>query len=189
MPPASSENTRWFAEEVQPHESALRSYLKHQFPGVTDHDDLVQETYSRMLRAKVTGSVRHARAFLFTTARNAALDFLRRRQARPAQELTHSDAWCVLNDNESNATPAEIVDREQEFRMLTEAVQSLPGRCREAIALRYIEGLSYREIAERMGVSLETVKTQLATGLRRCGDHLAARGVERFPGSGQDTLS
>jgi RNA polymerase sigma factor (sigma-70 family) len=137
----------------------------------------------------VTGSVRHARAFLFTTARNAALDFLRRRHARPVHELTHSDEWCVLHENESNATPADIADREQELRMLTEAVQALPERCREAIALRYIEGLSYREIAARMGVSLETVKTQLATGLRRCGEHLTARGVERFPVFGNDSTS
>jgi RNA polymerase sigma-70 factor (ECF subfamily) len=45
------------------------------------------------------------------------------------------------------------------------------------VVLRYIEGLSYREVAERMNVSTETVKTQLAKGLQRCGDYCAARGV------------
>lgn len=175
--PATSENTRWFSEEVQPHESALRVYLKSRFPGVADHDDLVQETYTRLLRARMAGTVRHTRAFLFTTARNAAIDFLRRRGARPVQEeIPDSGALCVLEECRTSAP--EIITHEQELRILTEAVQSLPERCREAVVLRYIEGLSYREVAERMGVSQETVKTQLAKGLRRCGEYCAARGVE-----------
>lgn len=173
--PATSENTRWFSEEVQPHESALRAYLKTRFPGVADHDDLVQETYTRLLRARMAGTIRHTRAFLFTTARNAAIDFLRRRGARPAEDIPDSGDLCVLNDERGSAR--EIVTHEQELRILTEAVQSLPERCRQAVVLRYIEGLSYREVAERMSVSQETVKTQLATGLRRCADYCAARGV------------
>lgn len=177
MPPASAENTRWFAEEVQPHESALRSYLKHRFPGVSDHDDLVQETYTRLLRARMAGAVRHTRAFLFTTARNAAIDFLRRRGVRPVQAIPDSDKLCVLDPCRGSA--ADIINHEQEIRILTEAVQALPDRCREVIVLRYIEGFSYREIAERMAVSPETVKTQIAKGLRRCAEFCTAHGVER----------
>ncbi len=176
MPPATSENTRWFSEEVQPHESALRVYLKHRFPGVADHDDLVQETYTRLLRAKMSGTVRHTRAFLFTTARNAAIDFLRRQGVRLMTEASDSEQVCVLNEGRTSAP--DILTHEQELRILTDSVQSLPGRCREVVILRYIEGLSYREIAERMEVSQETVKTQLAKGLRRCADYCAARGVE-----------
>ena len=44
--------TSWFAEEVQPHESSLRSYLRSVFPSLPDIDDLVQESYARLLRAK-----------------------------------------------------------------------------------------------------------------------------------------
>ena len=45
MPP--SQQARWFAEQVQPCESALRAYLLRRFPSVPDHDDLLQETYVR----------------------------------------------------------------------------------------------------------------------------------------------
>jgi DNA-directed RNA polymerase specialized sigma24 family protein len=77
--------SRWFAEEVQPHEPALRAYLQARFPTLGDHDDLVQETYTRLLRAQGNGGVRYPKAFLFTAARNAALDLFRRRGAKATE--------------------------------------------------------------------------------------------------------
>lgn len=50
MPPPDSELFRWFAVEVQPHEAALRSWLAGRFPGLKDADDVVQESYARLLR-------------------------------------------------------------------------------------------------------------------------------------------
>jgi len=67
---------------VQPHESSLRAYLRAVFPSLPDLDDLVQETYLRLIRARESGRVNYAKAFLFTTARNAAIDFFRRRKIR-----------------------------------------------------------------------------------------------------------
>lgn len=75
MSNSKSEAARWFAEEVQPHESSLRSYLRRVFPRLPDIDDLVQESYARLIRARAAGKVSFAKAFLFTTARNAALAF------------------------------------------------------------------------------------------------------------------
>jgi RNA polymerase sigma-70 factor (ECF subfamily) len=49
MPPI--DQAQWFSEQVQPHEPALRAYLSKRFPALPDHDDLVQETYIRTLRA------------------------------------------------------------------------------------------------------------------------------------------
>ena len=51
MPPSDPETTRWFAEEVQPHESELRAYLRAKFSAHLDIDDLVQETYARLIQA------------------------------------------------------------------------------------------------------------------------------------------
>ena len=74
MPPQDPELARWFADEVQPHETSLRSYLRGRFPDHPDIDDLVQETYARLLQAREQGGVRSPKSFLFATARNAALD-------------------------------------------------------------------------------------------------------------------
>ena len=98
MPPQDAEQARWFAEEVQPHESSLRAYLRNRFPGHPDIDDLVQETYARLLQARETHPVHSPRSFLFATARNAALDFFRRRQVVAIDGLAEIDLLPVLED-------------------------------------------------------------------------------------------
>ena len=65
---------RWFHHEILPHEPMLRAWLRAKFPSLTDPDDLVQETFSRVLQARGTAPIASAKAFLFTTARNLALD-------------------------------------------------------------------------------------------------------------------
>jgi RNA polymerase sigma factor (sigma-70 family) len=168
------EQSRWFAEEVQPYEPALRAYLHGRFPSLTDQDDIVQDTYSRLLRARLAGEIRHPKAFLFTTARNAALDFFRRKRTVSLEDITHSDESRVL---EVQPDVAELVNREQELEILADAVRALPDRCRQVIMLRYIDGLAYKEIALQLGISTETVKTQMAKGMRRCADYFRERGL------------
>ena len=52
---STAEKARWFSEHVHPHEPALRAYLSKRFPALPDHDDLVQETYARILRVDDPG--------------------------------------------------------------------------------------------------------------------------------------
>ena len=169
-----TEQARWFAEEVQPHEPALRGYLQARFPWLTDQDDLVQETYSRLLREKEAGRLRYAKAFLFTAARNAALDLFRRRRATRMETVTDFRALSLL---EEPPDVAQTVNRQQELEILTEAVRALPERCRGVIMLRYIDGLSYKEIAVQLGISPQTVKGHIAKGMRHCAAFFTARGV------------
>lgn len=63
---------RWFAEEVEPHEPRLRAWLTGRFPMLQDVDDVVQDAYMRLFRARDKGGVRSVRAFLFIAAYNAA---------------------------------------------------------------------------------------------------------------------
>ncbi|MES2694263.1 MAG: sigma factor, partial [Verrucomicrobiota bacterium] len=71
MPPSDPETARWFAQEVQPHESELRAYLRSKFSRHLDIDDLVQETYARLLQSREQTKVRSTKGYLFATARNA----------------------------------------------------------------------------------------------------------------------
>lgn len=166
--------SRWFADEVQPHEPSLRSYLRAVFPSLPDIDDLVQESYARLLRAKETGRVTYAKAFLFTTARNAALDFFRRRKVVSIECVADPGALSVMEDRPD---AAEAVNKQQELALLSEAVRDLPDRCRQVLTLRLLYGFSQKQIAAEMRISEHTVKAQLAKGMRRCADYFEARGV------------
>jgi RNA polymerase sigma-70 factor (ECF subfamily) len=173
MNPEGSEQTRWFAAEVQPHESALRRWLRGVFPSLTDVDDIVQESYVRLIRAKEEGKVSYAKAYLFTTARNFAFDLLRRSKVVTIEPVADLTRLSVLEEGQDLA---ETVSRQQELEMLAEAVRALPERCRQVLTLRLLYGLSHKEIAARLGISTNTVKAQLAKGMRRCVDHFEARG-------------
>ena len=166
--------SRWFTEEVQPHEPALRAYLQARFPTLADHDDLVQETYTRLLRAQANGGVRYPKAFLFTAARNAAFDLFRRRGAKPTEAVTDLVELTVLEDIPG---VGEQMDQSYELEVLADAVRALPDRCRQVIMLRYLDGLAYKEIAVQLGISTETVKVHMAKGMRRCAAFFAERGL------------
>jgi len=168
------ENARWFEEEVQPHEASLKSYLRNLFPSLPDVDDYVQESYARLIRAKEKGQISYVKAFLFTTARNAALDFFRRRKVVSIDGVADLEALHVTEDKPS---VPETVSKQQELNMLAEAVRTLPDRCRQVLTLRLLYGMPQKEIAAELKISPHTVKAQLAKGMRRCSDYFAERGV------------
>lgn len=163
----------WFAAEVAPHETALRAYLCR-LAGPADIDDLVQETFARVLRARERGPIGHARGLLFTVARNAARDLARRRAAADTFPLAEIDDSRVFDDAPGIA---ETVSRRQETDLLELAIASLPPRCREILLLRKFENLSHREIAQRLGISEHTVEAQLTKALHRCEEFFARHGL------------
>jgi RNA polymerase sigma factor (sigma-70 family) len=166
--------SHWFAEEVQPHENSLRSYLRCVFPSLPDIDDLVQESYARLIRAREAGRVSYAKAFLFTTARNAALDFFRRRKVVAIDGIADLEELSVVEDRPD---VTEAVNKQQELEMLAEAVRALPERCCQVMTLRLLYGMAHKEIAAELRISEHTVKAQLAKGMRRCAEYLTARGL------------
>lgn len=173
---AATDHSRWFADEVQPHEPALRAYLRGRFPGLTDVDDLVQETYARLLRAQVAGKLHEVRPYLFATARNAAFDILRHNRVAATDSLGNIEQLPVVEERPDAAEAAAHV---QEIEILHEAIAALPPRCREILKLRRFHGLSHRDIAQKLGISANTVDAQLCLAVFRCRQFLLLRGVSR----------
>jgi RNA polymerase sigma-70 factor (ECF subfamily) len=169
-----ADDIRWFMEEIRPHEAGLRAYLRGRFSSLQDVDDLVQETYARLLRAREVGRASLTRAYLFTVARNVALDVVRHQHAVPITALEEIDRLAVV---EEQPDAAEALSHQQELELLDEAIRALPPRCGEIIRLRRIAGLSYQAIAARLGITESTVNAQLALGLIRCRHYLSAHGV------------
>ena len=168
---APAEESRWFKEEIRPHEKELRAYLRGRFPSLVDVVDLLQETYARLLRARAGGQATLTRAYLFVIARNVALDLIRRDKAVSVDRLGDLEGTYVVEDRPD---AAEALSHEQELALLDEAMRALPPRCREILTLRRIEGLSHREIAGKLGIAEGTVNAQLAIGLLRCRQYLCA---------------
>lgn len=178
MPPPDSELGQWFAAHVQPHEAMLRAWLGRRFTSRVDIDDIVQEACLRVLQARGSGPLASPKAFLFATARNLALDRLRRHEVSRTDLLGEIDSLHVLD--ERDGIP-ETLARNQELALLTEAIQSLPARCRQILTLRKLYGLSHKEIAERLGVSESTVSNQITIGIEKCTEFFAQHGDDPAP--------
>ena len=174
-----SDPDRWFAEHILPHEPVLRAWLAQGFGPRLAVDDVVQEAFLRVLRARATGELHAPKAFLFAIARNLALDQLRRHAVSRTDSLVEADLSNVLDDH---ASIPETVARNQELALLTEAIQSLPDRCRQVMTLRIVYGLTQRVIGEKLGISDRTVAAQLAIGTKKCTDFMLRRlGDRRAP--------
>ena len=174
MPPQAPEIAQWFSTQVQPHEGVLRAWLRSQFPDGTDIDDIVQESFIRLLRARQTEVVRSPKALLFVTARNLMLMQFRHRRVAREDSLTDFELAGIMDES---AYIAAAVARSQELELLTLAIQSLPPRCRQIITLRKIYGLSQKEVAAELGIAEHTVESQGTIGLRKLGEFFARHGA------------
>ena len=174
--PENSE--RWFNDEILPHEPMLRAWLAQGFGPRLAVDDVVQEAFLRVLRARAAGELQGPKAFLFAVARNLAVDQLRRHAVSRTDSLGEADLSNVLDDH---ASIPETVAREQERALLTKAIQSLPDRCRQVMTLRMVYGLTQRVIGEKLAISDRTVAAQLAIGTKKCTDFMLRRLADRRP--------
>jgi RNA polymerase sigma factor (sigma-70 family) len=181
QPPApkaiATEQARWFVEEIHAHESSLKSYLRGAFPQVREVDDIVQESYLRVWTFRATEQVRSAKAFLFKVAQHIALDLLRRERRSPIASVGNLDQLDVLDEK-----PAvhHAVGQSEKVRLLIDAIDALPARCREVVIMRKLKLLPQRAVAEQLGISEKGVEIQLSRGLQRCREFLRKRGVTNF---------
>jgi RNA polymerase sigma-70 factor (ECF subfamily) len=162
MPPEETEEARWFAANLQPHEPMLRAWLRSRFSDEKDLDDIVQESYTRVLEARKKAEISSPKAFFFATARNLVLGGIRKQASRRELSLADIDVLGVLDETED---VSYAVSRSEELEFLTEAIQSLPTRCRQIITLRKIYGMSQKDIARELGISVHTVESQGTIGM------------------------
>ena len=172
---ASADQARWLAEEIQPHEAALRGYLRSKFPSI-DTDDVVQESYLKILKSRTSVRVASAKAFLFTVARNTAINIFRRRQFYAETTVNELPSWRVLDGGRD---AAESANAQFQLDLAIEAIAALPNRCREVVTLIVVDRLGYAEIAARLGLSEATVRVQTAKGIERIADYIREKGERR----------
>jgi RNA polymerase sigma factor (sigma-70 family) len=157
---------RRVADLIAQHRSALLQYLVRILASRQDAEDVFQEACIRLLRVQDLSSVdRYVHAFVFKIATNLAWDCLRRRKVR------FHDAHLPY---ETIETLAEVVEREMEMRVITRALMRLPQRHQRVFTMHVAEGLSYRSIARRLGVSTKTVERDMSAVLKSCQRRLSA---------------
>ena len=148
-----------FDDLVRLWERSLFYYLRRLAPTEADAWDLVQETWLKLYRSIVTlRDPRTLPAFLYTTARNAAVSRLRLRDVRAAEESPNGQATDAGADTASLDWAFIAFDDAEQVH---HALDKLPLPQREAVTLYFLEELSIDEIAQVLNVPVGTVKSRL----------------------------
>lgn len=146
-------------------ERGIKRYLSRFLPRAQDVDDLAQETFLRAF-AQGGAGVNNPRAFLYRIAHNLALNERDRMANRITTSMEDSPDPAVLGAGDQ-VSVEETVEGRRKMTIFAEAISALPPQCRQVFILRKIHGLSQKEVALKLGLSVSTVEKHLATEIGR----------------------
>src|SRR5947207_137657 len=159
-------------ESLLAHEPFVRALARSLVRGDADVDDVVQETWLSALRSppRHGGAVR---GWLTTVARNVVRQKVRAERRRAVRE-------AAVAQPEGAPSPESLREREAVRRRLVDAVLSLDAAYRDPVVLHWFDGHPVHEVARRLSLPVETVRTRLRRALERLRGTLdAAHGGDR----------
>jgi RNA polymerase sigma factor (sigma-70 family) len=144
----------WFKRWRKP----IRQWLSHRSSVPTaDLDDLAQEVFLRLLRYSDDVAIDNPQGYLFRIAANVANEW----QERARHRRQHDESWLEELQVEFDDEPENTIAREVAREYLQAAVDKLPRRQREVLLLHVNEGLTYKQIAQRQGLTYRVILRDL----------------------------
>lgn len=155
-------------------EEVFRRYYPVLLPFVERHvgdrelaKDLIQDVffklYENLPNFSSEGSIK---SWLYTSSRNAALDYLRHLKVRDNNKVLMAEAMMYAADVD------ELISEEL-AQKINEAINSLPSQCCQIVRMHIIDGKKYTEISAELEVSMNTIKTQIFRGYKRLRELLS----------------
>lgn len=163
--------------------TSLTRYVATFFVSREDVEDTVQEIYVQALSSERREEIRSPEAYLFRVARNIAINKKKRQSKIFFENLGQFEE--ALGADDAPSLFDQVYGR-QKLKALNEAIEALPPQCRKVFLMQRMDGLSYKEIAGRLGISTRTVEKHLEKALSRCAEHLLTHG---FAEEDQDNVT
>lgn len=129
-------------------------------------EELVQEAFIRIMTASRKEDIEYKEAFLSRTARNLAIDYVRKQKAmNKHNEVT--DALFDIDSVPSNSPgPEQVFSGKERMAEFMKTLDELPKRVQQVFLLKRVSGLSYPQIAQTLGLSESTIYTDFHAGMR-----------------------
>ena len=151
-------------------EFLIARYLKpvygfvHGYAGnVQEAEDITQEVFLKAWRnLKKFDPRKNFKTWVFSIAKNTAIDFLRKKKTVPFSAFDNEEGGNDILDTLVDPAPlvSELVERREDAGSLADALSKISPKYRNVISLYHDEQLNFREIAQMMGESLNTVKSR-----------------------------
>ncbi|MFT4937955.1 MAG: RNA polymerase sigma factor (sigma-70 family) [Paraglaciecola sp.] len=135
-------------------------------------EDIVQETYVKICQLEKYDEIQQPKSFLLKTARNLAIDHLKKAETRLADGAEDEGSFTPINSSQQCDEIFEQAASNEEFSHFCEAVRQLPVQCRRVFVLKKVYGYSQKEIAMETNLSESTVEKHIALGLKRCTSYM-----------------
>ncbi len=145
-------------------------------------EDIVQETYVRICQVENKDAIRKPSSYVFRTARNLALDYVKRSESRlnVAVDMDDLSSEDFLRPTDMDPTYAQVAS-DKEFSLFCEAVRSLPRQSRRAFVLKKVYGYTLKEIMAEMKLGRPSVETHIINGTKKCVQYLRDREEGQVP--------
>jgi len=166
-----------FGELVRRYADPLLGYLRRRSVNRQQAEDCFQETFLKVHRKAATFRSRgRFKSWLYSIATNVAIDGLRKAGREPQMISLNKYDDCGESDvlestmaveEEKSSDPFEAAVLAEQKVQVQQAIEQLPERQQAALILAYYQGLTYREVAETLGCSVGTVKTQVFRALKK----------------------
>ena len=141
-----------------------------EYVGDSVAEDILQNVFLKLWEKRASLPIdTHLNAYLFTMVKNQCIDFLKRQQTvnrfsiKRKAELQRE---MVFNCYAISKFDPEQTDIETLERLVEKAIAELPEQCRKVFECSRYEGLKYKEIAEKLGISVKTVETHISNALK-----------------------
>lgn len=150
------------------HFSSLCRFAMKYVGDMDDSKDIVHAVFINLWKRKDTVDVDTSlKSYLFTSVHNRCLNYIRD-QKKMVHHALPIEQMDLLNYVESR----DFVVENETIDQINTALDALPEKCREIFLLSRFEGLKYREIAEKLNLSVKTVETQVSRALKQLKESL-----------------
>jgi RNA polymerase sigma-70 factor (ECF subfamily) len=153
-----------FERAMLPHLDAAYNLARWLTGSVHDAEDVVQDAFVRALTFFDSFRGEDGRSWLLTIVRNACYDWLRKNRRSTLVAVEQEELEAAPD---ASPSPEAEQLRKADARILQAGLEALPVEYREALVLRELEGMSYRQIAQVTGTPMGTVMSRLARGRKR----------------------
>ena len=145
-------------------ESALKRYLGRFVYRSEDIDDMMQETFLRAYKATDARDIDYPKAYLFRVAKSVAV----RELSKKAHQMTDYLEEAKYEEAQSQATLEQEIEADEKIDLYCDAIAELPPQCRRVFLMRKYQGMSHKDIARELNISVGAVEKQVTLGIKRC---------------------
>ena len=163
----------WFRGVYESHFPELYFYLRTFTVDDELIRDIIQDAFVMLLDKDRLESVSNIKCYLYSCVRNSLFDKLKSEQKKERVRLE------MMREYESPLPESSAAVRERLISLTEEAVITLPTACKTIFKMVKMEGLSYKQVAERMNLSVKTVEAQMGIAFRKIREYVYASTLEQ----------